>query len=62
MNKIIVHENFGYQNLDNDISLLKLKTDVVFSDFVQPACLWYNRGFNNLPAGEVLGTVSQLFI
>nr|XP_034825997.1 chymotrypsin-like elastase family member 2A [Maniola hyperantus] len=55
--QIIMHENFRYQNLDNDISLLKLKTDVVFSDFVQPACLWHNKALNILSRGEVFGTV-----
>ncbi|XP_052741183.1 uncharacterized protein LOC112045215 [Bicyclus anynana] len=57
VNNIIIHENFNYRNLDNDISLLKLKTDVEFSNYVQPACLWYNKAYNYLQTGDVFGTL-----
>ncbi|CAH2211098.1 jg15878 [Pararge aegeria aegeria] len=55
--KIFIHEKFGYQNLDNDVSLLKLKSNVVFSDLIQPACLWYNKALDKTPVGEVFGTL-----
>ncbi|XP_023939694.2 ovochymase-2 [Bicyclus anynana] len=36
--EIIIHEN--YQLLAFDVALLKLKSPVEFTDYIQPACLW----------------------
>lgn len=40
--------------LNHDISLLKLKTEVVFNQYIQPACLWQNK----LSDDNIYGTVS----
>ncbi|KAM3956366.1 chymotrypsin-C-like [Aphomia sociella] len=53
----IVYEEFNAKRLDNDIALLKLKTEVVFDDYVQPACLWHINAFKKLPPGDITGTV-----
>ena len=37
--KIIIHENYNTNTIDNDIAILKLKTPLIFNDDVQPACL-----------------------
>lgn len=55
--RIILHENFDYRHLDNDIALLKLKTEVFFTDYVQPACLWYDGASEKLPRKKIFGTV-----
>ncbi|KAJ2937801.1 hypothetical protein O0L34_g18582 [Tuta absoluta] len=57
VHQIIVHEEFTYNRLDNDIALLKLKSEAVFSDYVQPACLWYPDAYKKLPQGNIYGTV-----
>ncbi|CAD7084445.1 unnamed protein product [Hermetia illucens] len=38
--KIIPHEEFDTTNLRNDIAILKLATEVSFTNYIQPACLW----------------------
>ncbi|XP_050356539.1 chymotrypsin-like elastase family member 2A [Nymphalis io] len=61
VHKIIVHESFNYTNLNNDISLLKFKSEAIFTDYVQPACLWFSKADNNrndnLATGQIFGTV-----
>ncbi|XP_045540204.1 serine protease gd [Papilio machaon] len=55
---VILHENFKYRiTLDNDIALLKLRTEVTFTDYVQPACLWSEESHNRYPIKEIFGTV-----
>lgn len=39
MDKIILHENFTYKNLQNDIALMKLKRPIIFDAHVSPICL-----------------------
>ncbi|XP_049881046.1 chymotrypsin-C-like [Pectinophora gossypiella] len=57
VHEVIVHEEFTAKNLDNDISLLKLKTEVQFNDYIQPACLWFGDLQKKLPKGDIYGTV-----
>jgi len=39
VDKIILHENFTYKNLQNDIALMKLKRPIIFDAHVSPICL-----------------------
>ncbi|OWR55216.1 hemolymph proteinase 16 [Danaus plexippus plexippus] len=55
--KVYVHDEFTYRTLDNDISLLKLKTEAVYDNYVQPACLWFNNVYDQLPSSQIQGTV-----
>ncbi|XP_045762923.1 chymotrypsin-like elastase family member 2A isoform X2 [Maniola jurtina] len=57
IHRIIIHEEFQYRYLHNDIALLKMKTEVVFTDYIQPACLWYDKASEKLLTDEILGTV-----
>ncbi|CAG9855145.1 unnamed protein product [Phyllotreta striolata] len=59
--KIIVHPGYIDSGFINDISLLKLKSPVIFSDYVRPVCLPQP---NQVPADGKLCTVvgwGQLF-
>ncbi|XP_069044038.1 ovochymase-like isoform X2 [Lepisosteus oculatus] len=40
--RIILHPNFDYMTLNNDIALLKLSSPVRFTDYIQPICLAAN--------------------
>ncbi|XP_052743676.1 chymotrypsin-like elastase family member 2A [Bicyclus anynana] len=54
---IYVHNMFRKTNvLSNDIALLKLKTEAVFNNYVQPACLWEESVYDRLPI-DAYGTV-----
>lgn len=56
---MIVHEEYTHKMLKNDIALLKLKTRIEFSTYIQPACLWFDKASELLPADEkIIGTVS----
>ncbi|CAH2098460.1 unnamed protein product [Euphydryas editha] len=57
VHQIILHDHFDNRHLDNDIALLKLKTEAIFTDYVQPACLWYDKANEKLPTKQILGTV-----
>ena len=43
--------------MENDIALLKLKYEAVYTDYVQPACLWYEDAIYKLPHSVIFGTV-----
>ncbi|KPJ03929.1 Chymotrypsin-like elastase family member 2A [Papilio xuthus] len=56
--EIIVHDNFDAKQLHNDIALLKLTSEVLFNDYVQPACLWFPTAVEKLTNKEkIIGTV-----
>ncbi|XP_059044843.1 chymotrypsin-like elastase family member 2A [Achroia grisella] len=55
--QIIVHEEFNASRLNNDIALMKMKTEVSYDDYVQPACLWHANAYKKLPVGSIMGTV-----
>lgn len=38
--EIIRHEDFNKDNLRNDVALLRMADDIVFTDYIQPICLW----------------------
>ncbi|XP_039747712.1 chymotrypsin-C-like [Pararge aegeria] len=55
--EIIIHERFEYRHLYNDIALLKLKTEVVFNDYIQPACLLRTDDRKKLSTDLMNGTI-----
>ncbi|XP_069355777.1 chymotrypsin-C-like isoform X2 [Maniola hyperantus] len=55
--KVIVHEGFDHRTLNNDIALLKLSTEAIFNNYVQPACLWFDRIYDHLGSYDIQGTV-----
>ncbi|XP_032515455.2 chymotrypsin-like elastase family member 2A isoform X2 [Danaus plexippus] len=57
IHQIIVHEQYDKRSLDNDIALLKLKTEAVFTDYIQPACLWYSKASEKFSGREIIGKV-----
>lgn len=40
VHRILIHSGFKYSELLHDIALLHLKTEVTFTNYVQPICLW----------------------
>ena len=57
MFQIIVHDEFDYKKLNNDIALIKLATEADFNNYVQPACLWFDDIYDQLDSYEVNGAV-----
>ncbi|XP_039764578.1 chymotrypsin-C-like isoform X2 [Pararge aegeria] len=57
VHSIVVNDQFDHRRLENDIALLKLKSEAVFNDYIQPACLWYPKAVERLPGTEIFGTV-----
>ncbi|XP_047539417.1 CUB and peptidase domain-containing protein 2-like [Vanessa atalanta] len=55
--RVIVHDDFKKKTLDNDIALLKLSTEAIFNNYVQPACVWLDNAYDQLDSYEVTGTV-----
>ncbi|XP_063706892.1 serine protease 42-like [Culicoides brevitarsis] len=51
--RIICHENFNRETVRHDIALLKLSTSVIFTKFIQPACL----PLENFDISDQVGTV-----
>lgn len=38
--EVIRHNDFNTENMKNDIALLRTEDDIVYSDYIQPICLW----------------------
>ncbi|XP_050356446.1 CUB and peptidase domain-containing protein 2-like [Nymphalis io] len=55
--QVIVHDEFEKKTLDNDIALMKLSTEAIYNNYVQPACLWLDTVYDQLDSYEVTGTV-----
>ncbi|XP_050356447.1 CUB and peptidase domain-containing protein 2-like [Nymphalis io] len=55
--QVIAHDDFKKINLDNDIALLKLSTEVIYNNYIQPACLWLDTVYDQLDSYEITGTV-----
>lgn len=50
IDRIITHPGYRPPKKYNDIALLKLKKDVIFTKFVRPACLWSQPSTNERKA------------
>ncbi|XP_053695626.1 CLIP domain-containing serine protease B15-like [Sabethes cyaneus] len=54
--RILVHRGFNTGAVEHDIALIKLATDIKFTDYVQPVCLW-DKGDDRLLIRDQEGTV-----
>ncbi|XP_045762970.1 chymotrypsin-C-like [Maniola jurtina] len=53
-----IHKDFNHKRLDNDIALLKLKSEAVYNDYIQPACIWYPKAVDRLSSSsDIYGTI-----
>lgn len=50
--RIYVHRHFNASSLRNDIAIIRLATEAVLNDYVQPICLWDS---NKKDVTEVVG-------
>ncbi|XP_069355782.1 chymotrypsin-like elastase family member 2A isoform X3 [Maniola hyperantus] len=49
VHRVYVHDEFLYSTSSNDIALLKLRTEAVYNNYVQPACLWNDTVWDRVP-------------
>lgn len=54
--RILVHKDFRTDTVQHDIALIKLATDLRFTDYVQPVCVW-NKGDDRLLIRNQEGTI-----
>ncbi|XP_055637679.1 polyserase-2-like [Toxorhynchites rutilus septentrionalis] len=40
VDKIIRHDDYDQSNFENDIALMKLYTEITYTNYVQPICMW----------------------
>ncbi|XP_077284928.1 CLIP domain-containing serine protease B4-like [Arctopsyche grandis] len=57
VSQVIVHENYGYTSLQNDIALLLLETKVNYNEYIQPVCMWEEANTNKQSVFNVVGKV-----
>uniref|UniRef100_A0A182NT91 Peptidase S1 domain-containing protein n=1 Tax=Anopheles dirus TaxID=7168 RepID=A0A182NT91_9DIPT len=55
--RIIVHEEYSAAQVRHDIALVKLATDIMFTDYVQPVCLWDRA---KVDIGALVGRVGSV--
>ncbi|XP_035912926.1 CLIP domain-containing serine protease B15-like [Anopheles stephensi] len=55
--RIIVHEEYSAALVRHDIALIKLATDIKFTDYVQPVCLWER---SKVDIGVLVGRVGSV--
>ncbi|XP_034826299.1 chymotrypsin-C-like isoform X3 [Maniola hyperantus] len=55
--RVIVHDEFNHRTLNNDIALLKLTTEAIYNNYVQPACIWFDGIYDHLGSYDIKGTV-----
>lgn len=56
VDKVVIHPNYTPPKVYNDIALLRLKTQVMFSYNLQPACLSVLKNLSQLPDPVVTAT------
>lgn len=49
--RYIIHSGYNRRDFLNDVALIRLATEVIFTNYIQPACLWDN---NRIGLHEVL--------
>ncbi|XP_052902067.1 enteropeptidase-like [Anopheles moucheti] len=54
--QLIVHPEYNINSHQHDIALIKLATDITYTDYIQPICLW-NRGEDQNAIVGTWGTV-----
>lgn len=38
--ELLVHPRYSTNSIDHDIALIRLATDITYTDYIQPVCLW----------------------
>uniref|UniRef100_A0A4Y0BVR1 Peptidase S1 domain-containing protein n=1 Tax=Anopheles funestus TaxID=62324 RepID=A0A4Y0BVR1_ANOFN len=54
--ELIIHPEYNVNRIQHDIALIKLATDITYTDYIQPICLW-NRGEDQSAIVGSWGTV-----
>uniref|UniRef100_A0A182LYM6 Peptidase S1 domain-containing protein n=1 Tax=Anopheles culicifacies TaxID=139723 RepID=A0A182LYM6_9DIPT len=54
--QFIIHPEYNINSIRDDIALIKLATDITYTDYIQPVCLW-NRGEDQHTIVGISGTV-----
>ncbi|XP_045778223.1 chymotrypsin-like elastase family member 2A [Maniola jurtina] len=56
--RVVINEEYDSRRLSNDIALLKLKSQVQFTDYIQPACLAHAVAHDSTPYNtNILGNI-----
>ncbi|XP_037025693.1 trypsin-1-like isoform X2 [Bradysia coprophila] len=55
--EVIIHPDFEYTDLNNDIAILRLSTHATFNNYVQPVCMWPS---NKTDLSEIVGRAGMV--
>nr|XP_034836358.1 enteropeptidase-like [Maniola hyperantus] len=55
--RIIINDEYDDENFFSDIALLKLTSDVQFTQYIQPACLWHAVATDVLNTTAIVGNI-----